>query len=377
VRIVLLDPPNFTPPYDDHLAAALAARAHEVDLLASPPVRGRAPEPHGYRRHEPFLPLSSRLVQRAPRSPARHVLKGAEYPFSVRRALGLLGRLRPDVVHVQWLGLPRYDVRWLRRIVERYPTVLTAHDVFPRRRASGRAWGEALGLVDRVVVHSDRAVAELAAAGLARERLVRVLHPVFPAPTGRSPGEPSGTTLLFFGLVRAYKGLDVLVRALPAVLAAAPEARLVVAGEPFDPPDEAVRLARELSVEHAIEWRLRFMEDEEAADLFARAAVAVLPYRKLESSGVLATALGYGRPAVVSDVGSLGPIVGEFAAGRVIPPDDSGALARACVELLTDEEALRTAAQGARAAAASLTWARAAEEHEAVYREIAAARMGT
>ena len=102
----------------------------------------------------------------------------------------------------------------------------------------------------------------------------------------------------------------------------------------------------------------------------------MLPYRKLESSGVLATALGNGRPAVVSDVGSLGAIVGEFAAGRVVPPEDPDALARACVELLSDEAALRSAAAGARAAAASLTWARAAEEHEAVYREIAAERAG-
>ena len=66
------------------------------------------------------------------------------------------------------------------------------------------------------------------------------------------------------------------------------------------------------------------------------AAVVVLPYRQIESSGVLATALGYGRPVVVTDVGSLGDTVRELDAGVVVPPEDPerarGGVLRACCD---------------------------------------------
>ena len=75
------------------------------------------------------------------------------------------------------------------------------------------------------------------------------------------------------------------------------------------------KLAQELGVAGRIDWRLRFVADPEIPDLLEEAAVVVLPYRKIESSGVLATALGHGRPVVVTDVGSLGDTVREFHAG--------------------------------------------------------------
>ncbi len=370
MRIAILDPPGFTPPYDHSLSAALAERGHDVHLLTAPDPRGAAREPAGYRRHETFLPLSGRLLRGRPRSRARVVLNGVQYGPSVLRSLGELRRLRPDVVHVQWLGIPRFDVHWLRRLAGRYPTVLTAHDVLARRPANARAWGEALGLVDRVVVHSDRAVEQLVGLGVARPRLARIAHPVFVAGATEPAGEPAGRTLLFFGLLRHYKGLDVLLRAFPAVLRELPNARLVVAGDPLEPAEPLLELARELGLNGALDWRLRFIGEPEAAELFASAACAVLPYRRLDSSGVLATALGHGRPAVVTDVGSLGTIVGEFGAGRVVPPEDPDALAAACVELLRDPAQLAAAAAGARAACASLTWEASAAEHERVYGEV-------
>jgi glycosyltransferase involved in cell wall biosynthesis len=96
----------------------------------------------------------------------------------------------------------------------------------------------------------------------------------------------------------------------------------------------------------------------------------VLPYRQLDSSGVLATAIGYGRPVVVTDVGALGEQVQEFGAGRVVPAGDSGALALACNSLLQSRSELERAAAGARAAAAALTWDASAEAHERMYEEL-------
>jgi glycosyltransferase involved in cell wall biosynthesis len=369
VRIALLDPPSFTAPYDHALASALARLGHDVTLLSSPFSHGAVPEPDGYRREEIFLPLSSRLLRRAPRSRARVVLKGLEYGPSVLRLLQRIHSLRPDVVHVQWLAIPRYDVHWLRRVADRKPTVLTAHDVLPRQQKNLPAWNEALATVKRVIVQSERAVEELVAHGVPSEQLVRIAHPVFPGPPSQPP---EGTTLLFFGLVRGYKGLDVLVRALPAIAERVPGVRLVVAGDAAEPA--AVAEARphdtELGVADRVEWHLRFIGDDEIAPLMARSTLCVLPYRKIDSSGVLATALGHGRPAVVTDVGALPDAIRDFGAGRVVPADDSAALADACAALLADPEALQRAYRGTELARAALTWDAAAEQHVQVYREV-------
>ena len=363
MRIALLDPPSFTVPYDHALASALARRGHDVTLLTAPFTHGDVPEPEGYRREEIFLPVSSRLVRRSPRSRARLVLKGLEYLPSAARLLRRVHALDPDVAHVQWLAIPRYDLHWLRRL--RAPVVLTAHDVLPRNERNAAAWNEVLSVAARVIVQSERAVEQLAEAGVPRDNLVRIQHPVFESGIEAEP--PSGKTILFFGLIREYKGLDVLLRALAGL----PDARLVVAGDPLDPVEPLQRLAAGLGIADRVEWRLGFLPDEAIPPLMHEATLVALPYRKIDSSGVLATALGHGRPAVVTDVGGLPDAIREFGAGRVVPPGDPEAFAAALRELLEERE-LANAYEGAQAARRALTWDAAAAAHEAVYREVAA-----
>jgi len=362
MRVALIDPLAYTPPYDHSLAEALAARGHEVSLLTGPFVHAEPPAPQGYRREEVFLPLSGRLFRHAPRSRLRLPVKALEYGPSVRRLLRRIEALDPEIVHVQWLPRPELDLRWLRRIAAARTVLLTAHDVVPRRPRARAAWPDVLATVARVVVHSRRAVGELEGFGLDRERIVRIAHPVF---EGEKLSPPAGRTLLFFGLIRNYKGLDVLIAALPQI----PDAQLVVAGDPVDSVAPVRELANSLGVGDRVEWRLGFVSEEEVKDLMVRAAAIVLPYRRLDSSGVLATAIGYRRPVVVTDVGSLGELVQEFAAGEVVPTGDPGALAAACLRLLEPDN-LAAASRGADAAARTLTWARAAAEHERLYEAV-------
>jgi glycosyltransferase involved in cell wall biosynthesis len=351
MRIALVDPLAYTPPYDHALAKALAEEGHSVTLLTSRFPHGRAPEPESYDREELFAPVSTRVFRR---SPLRLAAKGLEYAPSVARLVRRIERLDPEVVHVQWLPRPELDLRWLRRVADERPVVLTAHDVMPRRRRALPVWPDVLETAERVVVHSLRAVEQLVELGLARERIVRIPHPVF---EGEQLPAPKGRTLLFFGLIRDYKGLDVLLEALPEI----PDAQLVVAGDPLDPVPP--------SADPRVEWQLRFIQPDEIRGLMTRAAAIVLPYRQLDSSGVLATAIGYGRPVVVTDVGSLGEIVREFKAGGVVPVDDPKALAEACARLL-EPKALAAAAAGAKRAAKALTWEHSAQAHDRLYREV-------
>ncbi|HVW89841.1 MAG TPA: glycosyltransferase, partial [Gaiellaceae bacterium] len=146
MRVLLADPPAFTPWYDHELAAALARAGADVELATSHFRFGAVPAPDGYRRSERFYPLSSHLFRR---SRLRLPLKAAEH-LAVAAALA---RARADVLHLQWAALPQVDVR----LRFRSPSVFTAHDLLPRRSASRRdLWRRLLTRFDRVVVHSER-----------------------------------------------------------------------------------------------------------------------------------------------------------------------------------------------------------------------------
>ena len=160
MRVVIADPPAFTPWYDHELAAALARAGAGVEVATSRFRFGSPPVPDGYRRSERFYPLSSRLFGR---SRLRLPLKAVEHVGVV----AALSARRADVLHVQWLALPQLD--WYLRF--RSPSVFTAHDLLPRRTAGKPdLWRRLLARFDRVVVHSERGPRD---AGRARRRRAR------------------------------------------------------------------------------------------------------------------------------------------------------------------------------------------------------------
>ena len=345
VRVVLADPPAYTPWYDHELASALARTGVDVQLATTRFRFGELPAANGYRRSELFYPLSSRVPGR---SRARLPLRAAEH----LAVLAWLAAARADVVHLQWLAVPQLDS--VLRL--RSPSVFTAHDLLPRRTASRRElWRALLSRFDRVVVHTDRGAAVLRELGV--EATV-IPHPVYPSSAVRAD---NGHTVLALGVIRPYKGLAdavELVRRLP-------DARLVVAGDPAMPLGELRNAPR-------TEWRLGYLPQAELDRALGDATVAVFPYRaELDQSGAMLQALGAGVPVVAYDVGGLAEPIERFGAGRVVPAGDVDALTAAVGELLSDGGALAAVRAGAERARAELTWGASAAAHLALYREVA------
>jgi len=347
MRVVLADPPAFTPTYDHELAAALARAGADVELVTSHFRFGDAPATDGYARRELFYPVSSRVFGR---SRLRLPLKVAEHPLG----LAALRTRRADVVHLQWL-VPELDVRLFR---PHAPSVFTAHDILPRRTARRQdVWRRLLGRFDRVVVHSERGRETLSTLGI-DSRVIP--HPVFPSDPER---RDDGRTVLAFGVIRPYKGLG---DAIAAVRSAG--ARLLVAGDPLEPMDGYRTAARGVEAE----WRLGYLPQSEVDRALGEATVAIFPYRpELDQSGALLRALGAGVPAVAYDVGGIGDPVTRFDAGRIVPAGDVEALGAAVRELLEDPAALAAARAGAHRARDELTWDASARAHLDLYREIA------
>ncbi len=352
MRVLLADPPAFTPTYDHELAAALGRAGAEVELVTSRFRFGPVPAPDGYTRTELFYPLSSRLFKR---SPLRVPLKAAEHPAG----LAALRRRRADVLHLQWLAAPQLDARLFR---PHLPSVFTAHDLLPRRTAKRVGlWRTLLGRFDRVVVHSENGRATLEGIGVDAARLRVVPHPVFPSDPTRTD---DGCTVLCFGVIRPYKGLSDAIEAVRR----AGDARLLIVGDPLEPLEPYRAAAAGLDVE----WRLGYLAPAEVDRAFGDATIALFPYKpELDQSGALLRALGAGVPAVAYDVGGVAEPVRRFGAGRVVAPGDVAALAAAVHELLTDPAALEEARAGAHRAREELTWDAAARAHLAIYEEIA------
>jgi glycosyltransferase involved in cell wall biosynthesis len=116
-----------------------------------------------------------------------------------------------------------------------------------------------------------------------------------------------------------------------------------------------------------VRWVPRFVSDDEVAAYFERAELVVLPYREIDQSGVLFTALAFGAPLLLSDVGGFAEVAGHGAA-ELVEPGDPDALAAALGRLLADPAARARLADGARrATAGSWSWARIAHRHIDLY----------
>jgi glycosyltransferase involved in cell wall biosynthesis len=376
----------------------------EVALFTSRFPYGPVAQADGYARHEFFyraavgapggrLRMASKLAQ--------HVPDMLRYRRAARSA---------DVVHFQWLAVQHIDGYLLpaRRLGDgrRRPLVLTAHDVLPREPRPGQlsAQKRLYDRFDAIVVHSEHGRARLVdELGIDGERVHVIPHGVFThlvpgisggpraasdgigaevgtseegdAPRARGGGavfesplvETKRPTVLMFGLMRPYKGIDVLLDAWRGADGEPPieGAELLIAGM----PRMDISPLRALAPAN-VSFDPRFVTDEELPAYFQRADLVVLPYLQADQSGVLFTALAFGKPLLLSDVGGF-PEMASTGAAKIVKAGDARALGRALRELLADRAALTEMCVRARAAAnGRYSWKAIAAAHVELYERL-------
>jgi glycosyltransferase involved in cell wall biosynthesis len=276
-----------------------------------------------------------------------------------------------DVVHLQWLTLGPWD----RPLLPAHaPLVYTLHAPLPEGgRALRRQWA-LLQHMDAVIAHTEAGARRLREeSGLDSARVHVIPHGAFdyltrlpeerPLPTALAAVE--GPVVLCFGLVRPYKGIDVLLDAFREVEGA----ELWIVGRAMMPLAPLRELAARCRA--TVRFVPRFITDPEIPAFFRRADLVVLPHRRSEQSGVLYTALAFGRPLVASAVGGFTEVA-EHGAARTVPPADPQALAAALRELLGDPGAReRLGAAAAKAAAGIYSWDAIGARTAALYRQLA------
>ncbi len=303
-------------------------------------------------------------------------------------------RLGVDVVHVQHapdiLGMGAELMALLQGLRSHgVRTVVTLHTVYDtwsgliERKPHARSFHRALGVAaDRILVHQPSMVATLVGHGVPPERLALVPHGTDRLGGGQGPRvralhgvPPEAPLLLFFGFVHVQKNVHTLLKAMPAILARLPEARLLVAGSVAGGTwyNRAYawyldRLVRTLGLGQRVVLTKQFVDAADVEGTYAAADLVLLPHQQGygSASGVLHQAIGAGKPLLASDVPKFEELK-EIGADLLVPTTDARAWAERAVRLLTDADWREPRVQRLQAYAETTRWEAIARRHLDLY----------
>ena len=141
--------------------------------------------------------------------------------------------------------------------------------------------------------------------------------------------------ILFFGLIRTYKGLDILLEAFGRL----PEDyQLIIAGEPYGSFDKYQEIIDRLPNKENVHTWLKYIKDSEVTDYFSAADIAVLPYRSATQSGISSVSYHFEVPMIVTDVGGLKETIGDSGTGIVAPDGKPETIANEIIRYFNDPE---------------------------------------
>jgi glycosyltransferase involved in cell wall biosynthesis len=287
-----------------------------------------------------------------------------------------LDKIRPDLVHITYWHL--WDTPALGLSMSA-PLIATVHDV-SRHQGERGVWAVPSALyplqwrwADQIIVHASPARRELLTRYACESANVHVIpigtYDFYSAFAGDNHEERTNT-ILFFGRIWGYKGLEYLIQAEPLITKEVPDARIIIAGQgaAFSPYRQAMVHPQHFEVHN---YRI---PDEMVAKLFQSASLIVLPYTEASQSGVIPIAYAFGKPVVATTVGGIPDVVDHGQTGYLVPPRDPHALAEAIINLLKDpQKRLEMGRKAAKKAQEDLSWANIAKRTMLVYERALAA----
>lgn len=353
-RVAIVDLLCSSPFYSAELTEALGEAGLDAEL-ASPLFYPEPDSLKSYRRAPWILDL---VVHASRPRPLRLALRLIEMTFNARRLLARVAAGDYDVLDVQWIPFmdrTSFFMDVLRDRCDRSGTLLvySAHNAVPHDRPGVKV-GVLRRSLDRahlIIAHAQHVAAELTlelgtetpvvSIPLGPQFLDRHLPPR--ADAARRLGCPPPPIVLFFGLIRPYKGMDLLAEAWPAVSSSFPEATLVIAGKVLGV--DAARELRALRSQPNVLVVDRYVPVARMLDYYAVSDIVVLPYRRASQSAALMTAVSLARPTVVTPIAGLQEQVQGLHSAVVADEVSGAALARAMTVGLKARRDLAAAAE--------------------------------
>lgn len=351
--------------YTQHYAEALAQRA-EISIL-------------GYRSFFPtwLYPGDRETLTRQPgpsngKVPVFNILKYYSL-LSVFQAFQLIHkRLRPDVMDIQWCTTFHAPIliplAFLVRRFSRTSVVLTVHNVLPHEtRFFDKILCKILyTLADTLIVHSTKMKNDLVRIfHIPPERISIIPHGIclnsgkemHPVKVRKVLGIKEERVILFFGLVRRYKGLESLLAAFSRIKDGS-DVGLLLAGDFIEGKDRYQKIIHDYGMEDRVHIHSRYIPDDEVPLFFSASDFLVLPYVSFSGqSGVPPTAYHYSRPVIATSVGGLPEIVLHGKTGLVVEPGNVDQMADAISFFLKHPERMEAyGANGKRFLEQELSW---------------------
>jgi glycosyltransferase involved in cell wall biosynthesis len=248
----------------------------------------------------------------------------------------------PDIIHIQshgglWFSIQSFFLR-------KHKIVNEVHDIIPHigdQRSKNKGYSVmsffAKYLTSHYVVHGKNLKKQLTKEYNIDKNKVSIIPlgnlSIYQKPDSKSFDEVPNM-ILFFGRIWRYKGLEFLIKSEPLISKIIPNLKIVIAGEgeSFDKYDKMIINRDNFLIKN---YRI---PNEELSELFQKAAVVVLPYIEATQSGIISIAFAYGKPVVITNVGSLSEVVEDGKHGFVVTPRDEKALAEAIIRLLEDND---------------------------------------
>jgi glycosyltransferase involved in cell wall biosynthesis len=260
-------------------------------------------------------------------------------PIVWRRALRVIKGFAPDLIVFQWwqpfFGLL---VGTIGRVMRRWgiKQLIECHNIYPHESnpLDRSLLKYAFASADYFITHSTRDQSDLST--LAPGKPVSICSlPRLEEFSGEIASARTGRTILFFGKVRKYKGLAVLLNAMPKVVSQL-DCRLMIVGEFYDSIDKYREIISKLELNNVVSIDNRYVDNEEVPGIFAQADVLILPYLTASQSAVAQIALSNGLPVIASDAGGLSEAILDGVNGLLFPSGDSDALADRIIHYFTD-----------------------------------------
>jgi len=319
------------------LRDALVRRGHEVRILTFKRQYPKILFP-GKSQEEADSGVEQAHAVRQEQLAATDIAIDSINPLSWMQAGAIAAKFQPDLILFKyWMPFfaPAYGViarvakRLAKKRGQRPPSIVfIADNVVPHEMRPGdlQLTRFAFRAVDYFIVHSDAVERELLRVAPSAKH-VKLPHGIFEifgeavsrADARRTLGLPQdASVILFFGYIRKYKGLDILLRAIPVLLKRMPELRVVVAGEFYGNEAEHRSLIQSLNIpEKNLLLATDYIPNDQVAKYFAAANVVVLPYRSATQSGIVPIAYQFDRPVIVTDVGGLRESVIDGISGLI------------------------------------------------------------
>jgi glycosyltransferase involved in cell wall biosynthesis len=374
-QIALVDPSDFTTPYNLALAGAIEAQGRRVCMIGQ---AGGSLHRQGV-QHGHFYPLlATAWGQRLPKGTAR-LVKGVCQGVDMLRLFRLLAAVEARIAHFQWSPLPTFDSCIVRRLRRRLPVVLTWHDSVPGNGSESwlmrQGYASLLRSFHAIIVHTRQAQQRAMAMGIDPAMVHRIPHGLLGdrghLTLAKRRPRRDRLVLLQFGKIKPYKGIDLLLEALTSVprdIRSRLDVRIV--GKPYMDTAKMERYVQANDLAGCVTFRFECVCEAQEERLFADADAIILPYREIDASGVMMTAIARGVPVLATGIEGFRELFEDGGGAVLVPPNDAAALSRAIAEWVSAPEQLDALADGMLMRRARVpNWDEIARLHFAVYAE--------